>query len=86
MTKDKKPELTCIYCNNNLLVRERRLATDKIQCWTQCGTCSATGPVADSRDEAIRLAGRRHVCDDHRCCCNTCDHKCGIELIKDDDK
>ncbi len=36
-----------------------------------------------TRAEAIAAWNKRHVCDDHKFCCNTCDHKCGLELLTD---
>lgn len=57
-------ELRCVYCNNSMIIRERRISPDTVHFWGQCGSCSATSPVAESRLEALRLASSRYVCPD----------------------
>ncbi len=51
-----------------------------------CRNTQTTGAIRYGFDwlEKVCIAAwnRRYVCPDHEFVCNTCDHKCGIELIE----
>ncbi len=82
--KQKEPELAaCPYCGDDELditTKEPLAMTlnddDMVRCTTE-GCPSSHVPVT------VAAWNRRYVCPDHECMCNTCDHKCGIEIIQE---
>lgn len=73
--------------------RQRGPVTDKLISCPYCGKnpepCGTNWVMCRSKDCRNRASiytpkqwNRRHACEDWEFVCNTCNHKCGIELIE----
>lgn len=64
----------CPFCGS-----EPEIIPALVETWARCPNrdCYIGGCMM-----YLKEWNKRHICDDHEFCCNTCDHKCGIEVLE----
>lgn len=80
MSKEELKPNPCLHCGSKDCGAIQIAGLWKVQ----CVDCQASGGLRATKAQAIAAWNKRHLCRDHEFVCNTCDHKCGIEVIESD--